>query len=437
MSKQAVVGILAHVDAGKTTLAEAMLFNAGRIRKRGRVDDGDSHLDTNTIERERGITIFSSQAVFDHGGTRVMLVDAPGHVDFSAEAERTLRALDYAILVVGANDGVQGHTETLWRLLARYDIPTFIYINQIDLEHPGRDVLLAQLGQRLSEGCLDANELLAGGAVQEVAAALDEAARAKGETLRGLVNERLKKLGPGKGLLFAIDEAQSASIEELAALAVLYQQVLGDQDATGLPDSDQRGLALVFAGLPSMVDDLLEEPSVTFLRRAQQRTLGAISLPKVRDSYIQTVKDAGLYADAETADLAAHKSMGHPYMVQLVGYYMWRSAVRRGSQVIERRDVEDGHVDAVSEFYEAVDAPLYYGLRSPQRLFIEAMAVDEDKPTRMADIIERCDRTQSWASKYRASLIRERVIEAAGYGLVRFPVPMLGAYIRDRVLWHE
>lgn len=145
MSKQAVVGIVAHVDAGKTTLAEAMLFNAGRIRKRGRVDDGDSHLDTDAIERERGITIFSSQAVLDHGDTHVMLVDAPGHVDFSAEAERTLRALDYAILVVGANDGVQGHTETLWRLLARYDIPTFIYINKIDLENPGRDVLLAQL----------------------------------------------------------------------------------------------------------------------------------------------------------------------------------------------------------------------------------------------------------------------------------------------------
>ncbi len=116
---------------------------------------------------------------------------------------------------------------------------------------------------------------------------------------------------------------------------------------------------------------------------------------------------------------------------------MWRSAVRRGSQIIESCDVEDGHADAVSEFYEAVDAPLYYGLRSPQRLFIEAMATDEGKPTRMADIIERCDRTQSWASKYRASLIRERVIEAAGYGLVRFTVPMLGEYIRDRVLWHE
>lgn len=137
MSKQAVVGILAHVDAGKTTLAEAMLFNAGRIRKRGRVDDGDSHLDTDAIERERGITIFSSQAVLDHGDTHVMLVDAPGHVDFSAEAERTLRALDYAILVVGANDGVQGtpkpcgaclhamasrrssiSTKSIWRILA-------------------------------------------------------------------------------------------------------------------------------------------------------------------------------------------------------------------------------------------------------------------------------------------------------------------------------
>lgn len=107
-----------------------------------------------------------------------------------------------------------------------------------------------------------------------------EAARAKGETLRGLVNERLKKLGPGKGILFAIDEAQSASIEELAALAVLYQQVLGDQDATGLPDSDQRGLALVFAGLPSMVDDLLEEPSVTFCAVLSSVRLGRFLCPR-------------------------------------------------------------------------------------------------------------------------------------------------------------
>ena len=196
--KQAVIGILAHVDAGKTTLAEAMLFNAGRIRTRGRVDNGDSHLDTDAIERERGITIFSSQAVIEHADTRFMLVDAPGHVDFSAEAERTLRALDYAILVVGANDGVQGHTETLWRLLDRYDIPAFIFVNKMDLENPGREAVAAELQRRLGEGCLDAEELLVEGPLQEDTAALDE--RALEEyldegslsmpTLRRLVRER-------------------------------------------------------------------------------------------------------------------------------------------------------------------------------------------------------------------------------------------------------
>ena len=175
--KQAVIGILAHVDAGKTTLAETMLFEAGEIRRRGRVDSGDTHLDTDAIERERGITIFSAQAVLDHADTHLMLLDAPGHVDFSAEAERTLQALDYAILVVGANDGVQGHTETLWRLLARYGIPAFIFINKIDLENPGREALMAELRERLSTGMVDAEALLAGEpAAVEDAAALDEEA---------------------------------------------------------------------------------------------------------------------------------------------------------------------------------------------------------------------------------------------------------------------
>lgn len=197
--KQAVIGILAHVDAGKTTLAEAMLFDAGQIRTRGRVDNGDSHLDTDAIERERGITIFSSQAVIERGDTRFMLVDAPGHVDFSAEAERTLQALDYAILVVGANDGVQGHTETLWRLLDRYNIPAFIFVNKMDLENSGREAIAAELQRRLGEGCLDAEELLSEGPAQEDAAALDEGALEEylGEgslslsMLRRLVRERV------------------------------------------------------------------------------------------------------------------------------------------------------------------------------------------------------------------------------------------------------
>ena len=175
--RQAVVGLLAHVDAGKTTLAEAMLATAGAIRNPGRVDSGSTHLDTDAMERERGITIFSASASLDWTGAHLMLVDAPGHVDFSAEAERTLAALDYAILVVGANDGVQGHTETLWDLLARYEVPTFVFVNKCDLENPGREELLAELASRFSPGCVDASALLAGDAdVLEDAAATDEAA---------------------------------------------------------------------------------------------------------------------------------------------------------------------------------------------------------------------------------------------------------------------
>ena len=197
--RQAVVGLLAHVDAGKTTLAEAMLAAAGAIRNPGRVDSGTTHLDTDAMERARGITIFSSTASLDWVGARLMLVDAPGHVDFSAEAERTLAALDYAVLVVGANDGVQGHTETLWDLLARHEVPVFVFVNKCDLESPGREELLAELASRLSPGCVDASALLAGdaGALEDVAAT-DESALEEyletgalaADTLRRLVAER-------------------------------------------------------------------------------------------------------------------------------------------------------------------------------------------------------------------------------------------------------
>ena len=175
--KQAVVGLLAHVDAGKTTLAEAMLVRAGAIRTAGRVDRGESHLDTDPMERERGITIFAAQAALDWADTHLMLVDAPGHVDFSAEAERTIAALDLAILVVGANDGIQGHTETLWDLLKRHHVPTLIFVNKCDLENPGRSALMDELRARLSPACLDGAALRAGDpAATEDAAATTEAA---------------------------------------------------------------------------------------------------------------------------------------------------------------------------------------------------------------------------------------------------------------------
>ena len=177
--RQTVVGILAHVDAGKTTLAEAMLFDAGTIRTYGRVDRGDSHLDTDLMERDRGITIFSSQAALVHAGTAITLVYSPGHVDFSAEAERTLAALDLAVLVVGANDGIQGHTHTLWRLLERHGIPTIIFANKVDLlpdagSPAEKNALLAALRAKLSEGCLPIEELTGEAAAMTDEAALEE-----------------------------------------------------------------------------------------------------------------------------------------------------------------------------------------------------------------------------------------------------------------------
>ncbi len=151
--KKLVVGILAHVDAGKTTLSEALLYLSGRIRKLGRVDHGDTFLDTNPLERERGITIFSKSARFSTDRLDVVLLDTPGHVDFSAETERTLQVLDYAILVVSATDGVQNHTLTLWQLLRTYHVPTFVFINKIDLENPGEAALAGQLAERLDPAC--------------------------------------------------------------------------------------------------------------------------------------------------------------------------------------------------------------------------------------------------------------------------------------------
>ena len=152
--KNIVMGILAHVDAGKTTLSESMLYLSGTVRKLGRVDHKDAFLDTYALERDRGITIFSKQAVFSLGNKKVNLLDTPGHVDFSAEMERTLQVLDYAVLVISGADGVQGHTETLWKLLKLYDIPTFIFINKMDQQGTDQAALLSELKERLDEGCI-------------------------------------------------------------------------------------------------------------------------------------------------------------------------------------------------------------------------------------------------------------------------------------------
>lgn len=162
-----VIGILAHVDAGKTTLSEAMLYFSGTIRQMGRVDNRDAFLDTYGLERSRGITIFSKQAVFTLGGRQITLLDTPGHVDFSAEMERTLQVLDVAVLVINGMDGVQGHTLTLWRLLKKYSIPVFIFVNKMDQAGTDKEALLKDIKGRLNGECIDFTEKLSGGDERE------------------------------------------------------------------------------------------------------------------------------------------------------------------------------------------------------------------------------------------------------------------------------
>ncbi|MFR7704967.1 MAG: NYN domain-containing protein [[Ruminococcus] lactaris] len=165
------VGLLAHVDAGKTTLSESILYQSGAIRNLGRVDHQDAFLDTDEMERERGITIFSKQAVLTWKDTEITLLDTPGHVDFSAEMERVLQVLDCAVLVISGADGVQGHTETLWKLLTRYGIPVFLFVNKMDQEGTDCGKLLAELKSRFSEGCIDFGRVETGAeeAIEEIA----------------------------------------------------------------------------------------------------------------------------------------------------------------------------------------------------------------------------------------------------------------------------
>ena len=153
--KQLTLGLLAHVDAGKTTLAEAILYTTGKLRQPGRVDRGDTAMDTHELERSRGITIFLSQAMFRLGNWTVSLLDTPGHVDFSSETERVLQVLDGAILVISGLDGVQAHTRTLWRLLEHYRVPVYLFITKMDFARRSREDLLAELQRELSPACLE------------------------------------------------------------------------------------------------------------------------------------------------------------------------------------------------------------------------------------------------------------------------------------------
>lgn len=188
-TRRVVIGITAHVDAGKTTLAEAMLYRTGQLRKLGRVDHGSAAMDSHLLERERGITIFLSQAELPLGDMEVTLLDTPGHVDFSAEMERTLSVLDYAILVISGVDGVQAHTRTLWRLLELYRVPTFLFVTKMDFGRRDRDCLMENLRHELGEGCVDFTPAARDRRMEQLATCREDALEAYLDT--GMVPEEL------------------------------------------------------------------------------------------------------------------------------------------------------------------------------------------------------------------------------------------------------
>lgn len=195
--KKAVIGILAHVDAGKTTLSEAMLYTSGKIKKLGRVDHRNTYLDTHELERERGITIFSKQAILSYNDMQITLLDTPGHVDLSAETERTLPVLDHALLVISGSEGVQAHTVTLWKLLERYNVPTFIFVTKMDLASRGRDGIMHELTKELGSGIVDMSDTASPETVEHIAmtdeAALEyylENGTVTDEEVQRLINER-------------------------------------------------------------------------------------------------------------------------------------------------------------------------------------------------------------------------------------------------------
>ncbi|MBQ9058434.1 MAG: hypothetical protein IJ125_04560 [Atopobiaceae bacterium] len=251
-------------------------------------------------------------------------------------------------------------------------------------------------------------------------------------SIRTAVREGFKKLKDGQGILFTIDEAQAANRDEMVALATAVQEIIGDEDLRDVEDTQKKGIAFVFAGLSSMVDELINDDLLTFLRRAIHHKLGYIALPDVRNAFEMTMSDSGFSISMDDAMEAARASSGYPYMIQLVGYYMWQSALRRRSNRIEAEDVQRAKSDAALVFLDAVCAPAYRAASSAQQAFLDAMLEDWPQSTPVSGIAQRVEKSTSWVSAYRKSLIDAHLIEPAGGGKVSYSIPHFGEYMAQR-----
>lgn len=289
--------------------------------------------------------------------------------------------------------------------------------------------LLQSVKPTLVEGSL-APSLSIGGLGSVSLGSINVEAREIAPTLRSVIGERLNDVGEGQGILFAIDEAQAGMREEMVALATAMQLVVQEQDLTDLPDDRKKGVAFVFAGVPSLVDEYLDDKVLTFLRRCQRHDLGAIPMPDIRNGYMRVALDNGKTMDEDVAMRAAEATLGFPYMVQLVGYYLWQSSDTRRSAVISMGDVDRAIRDAARGFQDAVCAPAYRGLTNAQKDFCLAMLDDEDGVSDVREVASRAGRGEVWGRRYRKSLIDEHVLRSAGPNLVRFDIPHFGDYLR-------
>ena len=248
-------------------------------------------------------------------------------------------------------------------------------------------------------------------------------------TLRSVINERLATLEPGGGIFVAIDEAQAGTRDEMVSLATAIQLVIQEQDLADVPDSQKKGIAFVFAGVPSLVDELVDDKVLTFLRRCQRHDLGAIPLPDVRNGYVRVASDNGKRISEDIAAQAAEVTGGFPYMIQLVGYYMWQSADTRRSDAIEQEDVERASRDAARGFQDAVCAPTFRGLTSAQQDFCLAMLDDYPAASDVRNVAMRAGRGEAWGRRYRKSLIDAHVLRSAGPNMVCFDLAFFGDYL--------
>lgn len=249
-------------------------------------------------------------------------------------------------------------------------------------------------------------------------------------TLRSAINERLMRVDEGKGILFAIDEAQAGTREEMVALATAIQPIIQEQDLTDLPDGRKKGVAFAFAGIPSVVDEYLDDRVLTFLRRCQRHNLVEIPLPDIRNGFVQVALQNGKSITDDVASSAAAATRGFPYMIQLVGYYMWQSSDARRSNVIEQEDVERAIGDSILGFQEAVCAPAYRGLTRAQQAFCLAMLDDGDNDSDVRVVAQRAGRKEAWGRRYRKSLIDAHILKATEPNMIRFDIPHFADYLR-------